>query len=104
MMKVVVDVAVDPGFEMNDHEHYVQDCSLDEEEFVKIAQTGQNHLNVEVYQPPEPHDENPDDVNAATNEADIPTWPISQQFTWQQRKPSSAEIDATFTEQVFLLL
>jgi len=72
---IVVDVAVDPGFEVNDYEHYVQDSSLDEEEFVKIAQTGQNHLNVEVYQPPEPHDENPDDVNAATNEAESPPGP-----------------------------
>jgi len=98
--------ATDPDFELND-EHLLLDSNLDEE-FVKLAQTGQNHLNVKIHQPClslhlhhqsfQPHEENSDDINAAINKSKSQPSPSGnrQQFTWRLRKLPSTNIDSTF--------
>ena len=73
---------------------------MDDEYLEQIARDAPNHLNVQVHKVPQHADTVSDDESDAEPRPG-PARLNRQQFTWRNRKPPTADVDATFRGSVF---
>ena len=93
----------DPDFDetqVRDVDDESYDASLDDEDLEQIARDSPTHLNVQVHKVPQHADTVSDDESDAEPRPG-PARLNRQQFTWRNRKPPTADVDATFRGRVF---
>ena len=90
-----------PDGALSDAESVPDDeASLDDEDLEQIARDVPTHLNVQVHKVPQHA------YIVSDDKSDADARPVSatlnrQQFTWRNRKPHTAEVDATFQGPIF---